>query len=894
MACRQHNLRPASARRMPQRYQGRDAEKRADHRAVSRNHSPAITSPAEPGSPNLGKYCAFPSRALDDPAPGPSELVKATREGNAKGEKEALQRKPRAADRGVSLGEQNPGPWRKVPHPRCRPFPWLTSEEGTEGSTPTSPRTAGTARVPRRKPMASSLARSPVDMETPLVRDDIDWGSDLDDEPPLARPGTTVDNLSAGAQWAMCHVLCEKHPFPRVVQLLGLSGLQIRDFLTTYLAEHKAWEAYEANVAKIPNHKLMGLAAGRSCFVSDLINVYRPALSIDRITREDVRQATEYMKHRGLGRHAEELQDWMGTNTQGFVDLGITESSLLHDKDEICPAREQYSGWIDLEHIKVAAGARAEQMTVEADSRCLINDVFLGLAPHVIPRSAPAASPDKTVRDGVHVAPLRNRFVLAGVPRDMTDLVSIRRFDSDGVSAVSQLMALGGQYVSPLDLDVHKPQISPAQRSAAMEAIQKSRTLHTTGDNSWCAHPALGDTRAAKTDLRRQIISMQALGSLIRPSGAVQSESNGLFETAAGPEVSAVVSGGLSAGYQSFNNRHVETPAIATDDCDIAGKAARLSRVVGRASEAQDARKSFKTGEEMEEVPSPVAEINTMSARLRRELDNRWKHYLREESKAPVGRPKTHRSAPKDAMDDDLDYDPEKVTGKKRKHSAQSQKTPVKCRRLGGTSPNTPVRSQFREMLVGIPSELIKPINLISLDNQQAGSQRPSSLASSAPLSPGSMDPISPCSYRSLKASGDGICGETSRPKKNATPIFGLQRNQELARPVNLAKDAKYAWSAERAEFADICQVAQYALKANRLRHASNDLLGRDAGLPQDALAALNKLKEEFDAVEFQQRGNATRNAEESKFAGCADSALYACEAREADFAMVLSSDESD
>lgn len=61
-------------------------------------------------------------------------------------------------------------------------FPELTTKD-TEDSTPTSPKMALVARLP---PMESGLARSPDDLEAPLVRDEIEWGSDSNDEPPCA------------------------------------------------------------------------------------------------------------------------------------------------------------------------------------------------------------------------------------------------------------------------------------------------------------------------------------------------------------------------------------------------------------------------------------------------------------------------------------------------------------------------------------------------------------------------------------------------------------------------------------------------------------------------------------------------------------------------------------
>lgn len=109
MASRQHNLRPASARRIPQRYKNRDKEGggEAQPRKPSGNHTSASISSARPQSSRLGKYCAFPSRPLNDPDPGPSELVKAMGECCLPSEKtQELERILRGADSRQDQGER--------------------------------------------------------------------------------------------------------------------------------------------------------------------------------------------------------------------------------------------------------------------------------------------------------------------------------------------------------------------------------------------------------------------------------------------------------------------------------------------------------------------------------------------------------------------------------------------------------------------------------------------------------------------------------------------------------------------------------------------------------------------------------------------------------------------
>ncbi|QLI70360.1 uncharacterized protein G6M90_00g070750 [Metarhizium brunneum] len=598
-----------------------------------------------------------------------------------------------------------------------------------------------------------------------------------------------------------------------------------------YLVERKVWELYDRNVDNIPWRQLAAEAARRNCQIADLMTLYPLELSTDRITEGDVVQATEYMRRRGLHSDAADLKGWMGLNTSGFVYLDITEPILLPGKGAESLGRAHRSGCIDIEQIKAVAIAQAEKMADESDRKCCINDASLGTAPRVIPRSVQDVGQDEIIRDGIHVTPRRNRHVRSGILSDMTSLVPISWHESDSLFGRSQLLARDGQPSAPTDGNAY--------------------------------------------EFARSTTAMAAMQSLINSSGAVQDKDSGLFGTAAGLEVSAVVSGGLSAGYQSLINRR-ETPATSVDQHDTTEEATEPPV-------AQGSRNLREFRKEIEALSNPVAAANTNSEKLRRALLSRFKHYLQEDNKAPVSRPRAPRPAPIEVVEDDSDYTPGRSTGKRRRQSVQAQKTPVKQRKLD-TTPNTPVRCQSRGApMTGSPGEAIKPLNLISIDaSQKAGEQEGAGLASHAPPSPGSVVAVSPCSRRPSKGPGAG--GEPTKGKKNAAPIFGLHRNQELTRPVDASENAEYAWSADEAGFAANSQFARYALRADRLRSGSRHW-------PEDALAALTRLKDEFHAVEFQQRGSTTRNAGEIRFAGCAGRAVYADFAMEAEFAMEVSCD---
>lgn len=436
----------------------------------------------------------------------------------------------------------------------------------------------------------------------------------------------------------MCHVLCKKHAFWEVVDLLELGKVQVERFLTMYLVERKVWELYDGNVDNIPWRELAAEAARRNCQIADLMTLYPPELNTDRITEGDVAQATEYMRRRGLHSDAADLKGWMGLNTSGFVYLDIREPILLPGKNGESLGRAHRSGCIDIEKIKAVAIAQARKMADESDQKCCINDASLGTAPRVIPRSVQ----DEIIRDGIHVTPRRNRFVRSGILSDMTGLVPISWHESDSPFGRSQLLAHDGQPSAPADGNAYEVRtsaggqmrISPSQCvpgtfvGTALEAGMTRKGFHPAGVQTNHLQPPA-------PQFARSTTAMAAMQSLINSSGAVQDRDNGLFGTAAGLEVSAVVSGGLSAGYQSLINRR-ETPATSVDQHDTTAEATEPPA-------AQGSRNPREFRKEIEALSNPVAAANTNSEKLRRALLSRFKHYLQEDNKAPVSRPRAPR-----------------------------------------------------------------------------------------------------------------------------------------------------------------------------------------------------------------------------------------------------------
>ncbi|KAH7134610.1 hypothetical protein B0J13DRAFT_560776 [Dactylonectria estremocensis] len=116
-------------------------------------------------------------------------------------------------------------------------------------------------------------------------------------------------------------------------------------------------------------------------------------------------------------------------------------------------------------------------------------------------------------------------------------------------------------------------------------------------------------------------------------------------------------------------------------------------------------------------------------------------------------------------------------------------------------------------------------------------------------------------------------------------PLFGMNRNTSMPSSLARIDEAFYAWSADDATFAAIAVQAHFAEKADRIippppgGHSGALDLGKQAELFQ-------QLKKEFAGVENHHKAGVAQDAKRAKFAGCADMAVYACQAEEAHFSM--------
>ncbi|KAH7146307.1 hypothetical protein EDB81DRAFT_794833 [Dactylonectria macrodidyma] len=116
-------------------------------------------------------------------------------------------------------------------------------------------------------------------------------------------------------------------------------------------------------------------------------------------------------------------------------------------------------------------------------------------------------------------------------------------------------------------------------------------------------------------------------------------------------------------------------------------------------------------------------------------------------------------------------------------------------------------------------------------------------------------------------------------------PLFGMYRNSHMPSSLARTNEAFYAWSADDATFAAISVRAHFAEKADRIVPLPPSSHSRDLDLSKQS-EVFQQLKQEFAGVENHHKAVVAQDARRAKFAGCADMAVYACQAEEAFFAI--------
>lgn len=474
-----------------------------------------------------------------------------------------------------------------------------------------------------------------------------------------------------------------------VIQLLGLTSREIQDFLANYFTEYKVWALYEYHVSKINYSELLQFALESKSSVANLITLWRPKLSTDVISREDIVGAANFMKCRGLDEDAEFLDAWLGVGSTGFLDLDLTTPILedIVDRDRI--ERANRTGFIDLQAIETSAVLRAEQMAAETDTRCLVNDAFLGTAKetirtHSVSDSSQGAHPG----DGIHVTPRRNRLVKYGVLVDMTESVHIPILEHDeSTTRMSETKNIFGGVTEEPDFQMNDnearrcvqrqmPMVLPqpvpgslmashADRGISMRACgQPDHQTNTPAQHTRRSIDPSTDSRrsnfrntilkarahsissprragAGSQDLRK-FATLHSLQNLIDADGRLQQQNSGVFADPAGTEVSVAVSGGLSHGFQSRNSRQsLSTAPAQTQQAYTFNKSSTIT-TSATTTKADNSLGDSGQNEATKPRAAPVAAMST-STQIRQELDSKWAHYLRPDGKSPVGRPGNKR-----------------------------------------------------------------------------------------------------------------------------------------------------------------------------------------------------------------------------------------------------------
>lgn len=154
--------------------------------------------------------------------------------------------------------------------------------------------------------------------------------------------------------------------------------------------------------------------------------------------------------------------------------------------------------------------------------------------------------------------------------------------------------------------------------------------------------------------------------------------------------------------------------------------------------------------------------------------------------------------------------------------------------------------------------------------------------------------------------------GQTSQKDE---PIFGIHRHAPLASRHGLIDKAKFAYSAEKAMFAEVAARAKFAHYADTIlqtpeainfrqsllrserqettkQRRKKNQCGASAGGIKGKVKELESLQQELDRMEEEHKATNAGPARLAKLAGCADLANYAKQAAEADFALVVGGED--
>ncbi|KAG5959442.1 hypothetical protein E4U58_004981 [Claviceps cyperi] len=685
-------------------------------------------------------------------------------------------------------------------------------------------------------------------------------------------------------------------------RILRLGRIQIQVFLIEYMAEYRMWMQYEQNVSRIPWAQLIRHAGEKKLSVAELLHVHRPRLPTDEISREGIATATRFLHARGLGTYAAGLDGWFGIGKMDFLDLEVHGAMVRDTLDREAIAKAAEYGWIDVDEVVRRARQRARKLVSKADTKCRVQDVFLGTIKSLVPGSD-AQSVD-CGRDGVHVTPRCNRTVWSGVLEDVDEAASqalMQQTRPDGKRHQSRgamgYRGNGGHTIASkaqieqvfFSLARQVPALLPRHVPGSVVTTAEERVRAAAANTSISSSPSISISTSTRSlprrpstpiknaqrrkahDLRKAATS-RVWQARVNPLNAdllvdYASDSQDVCHVLTaddGKGVNASRGRRQTRASQTEKTKHCRTQdvSVSGDGDGLVEGSVQCRQTPGPQNVQLGPRSCDASAGRSMQLPPYQACGTEIRVALERSLS---KSLGSEDSARSVKRKRIMSlSHILEAQDDD---------GTKRKLAPQPQHKTVK--RAKG------------EQAMDMTSAVVNDDG----NHEQTGA-------------------------------------EPVKTKKNTAPLFGLPRHQVLCAPLKRAEQADYAWSADVADFAMVCGHAKYALKADRVlrpgQGAESEMTDTDtdtdrykdadksqvtdgdkdkdedegknkvenAAQLRDARHTLMKLHAQYHVVETAQRGCAGQDTGKARFAGCADWAMYAADAEVAEYVLDGEMDE--
>ncbi|KAG5934972.1 hypothetical protein E4U53_000555 [Claviceps sorghi] len=718
-------------------------------------------------------------------------------------------------------------------------------------------------------------------------------------------------------QWLVCHILRDDYTFADLTtRILRLTRVQIQTFLIEYVAEFRVWTQYEQNVSRIPWHDLVRYAAERRQSVAELLHLYRPSLPTDAISREGLARAARFLHARGLATYAAGLDAWFGIGRMDFLDLNVYGALIRDSLDRDAISKAAAWGWIDMDDVVRRARQRARRLVVETDAVCR-QHVFLGTLKSVTATADMQEQVQVQVqvqgahvnysRDGVHITPRCNRTVWSGILQHVDEAASVSLMHQQGKRPDARVHAASEAQMGEIRLSLFRqmpallPHHVPGSLVATAEERARARAVERTAERVAEKSKAASTSKAPR---------WKATNSLHK--AATSRAGDGVSSTSQGARRRSQA----SSRAEDARSRHQDVSVSVSESVSGArdGSEDGMGKANGDGNRNEPVKATTTRRPRSTPEPSTVEHHATAeppaaqacSAELRKVLDSTFSNYLRADNRSsstPLKRKKSMSllDVVEAQDDDDTDYIPAKASATKRRLAAQpennraskpkKEQQPLQkgvsrrvCRQ-DDAEPSRAVASGTRittpELAVAEKGVAKKPrvVDDNKLDHVPLGRRQEENAGAAAATATVTVD---------HGGHGQPLAPEPVKTKKNTDPIFGIPRNQELCGPLERAEEVEYAWSADMADFAMVCGRAKYALKADRIHGCGKDgHQGADTDTDEahvrEAMDTLLKLQTRFGVVEATQRSCAAQDAKRARLAGCADWAVYAAEAEEAE-----------